>query len=573
MKNTTTTSFLTVLALAGVMTGPLQAAGTLSGDHTVEASGGEDGDLNVQGSLKVDGTADLKSHLGLGTANGQPALQVTYSEDGSLYKTLFSAYRTQAIFEWWDNLQNPGGEVRKMTLDGDNALRLFSNTYTGSGTDGLIELQPAVNGASTILVDGVPVVVANGSNTLADLIGGNEDSLSVGEGAETGAFTNAIALGNGVIVTADGQIIVGRFNAENADQVFAVGNGLDGANRSTALGVDADGDVNVGRDLAVARNSATSGDAAIGGDAIVYGTLRVAPSGNLSMGAFSSGPSPVVVLDSATSEYVAEIQAAGANLTLGKRNRINELVTYLKDENLWDDASVLLLSSDYNAGAGTVAYSLGGWTGNDADLKSAGSTAPAWNAGGLIFDGSSAYAQLDLPGLQGATELTVMAYLAPDDASAPDAPHGVLASFGRGTEGKTVNFGGHTGHLNGETWTRTFSGGSLSNVRLATSETAFSYPGGESFVETVEMTTGTNKLWKDKTAITLDMELGGVTTATDMTPSATGYTGDNLLNIGAAYTGQGMTPQYDGRLKCLLVFKTTLTDTQREALVDLAQSF
>ncbi|MEM1060417.1 MAG: hypothetical protein AAGK14_14330 [Verrucomicrobiota bacterium] len=362
------------------MAEPLQGAGTLMGDHTVEADGAEPGNLSVEGGLEVDGVTDLKSSVGVGTAAGQPALTVTYSEAGVLYELLFSAYRAQTVFQWWDNLENAGSEVQKMALDGDNALRLFSITYTGSGTDGLIELKPAASGASTILVDGTPVVVADGTYAPSDLFGGASGSLAVGNGANTVGFVNAIALGEEVLVTADGQVVLGSFNKVRANDVLQVGNGVSGS-PSNAMSVSRDGDLAVGRDLLVARNGVIKGTGA------VLGPLYLEPASGLSMGAFTNGTLPgdaaaTSVYDDDTLEYITQVEAVGAVITQAQSNRINELVLYLKEQDLWNHFTILL----FLEGTGTTSYPLGGYTTATATL---GSGAQFIAGGGLELDGTT----------------------------------------------------------------------------------------------------------------------------------------------------------------------------------------
>jgi hypothetical protein len=118
------------------------------------------------------------------------------------------------------------------------------------------------------------VALGPGTFTVAD------NALTFGPGTLADA-RGSVALGEGLDAETRNQFVVGRFNMPTGDpgserpddDLFIVGNGTDNANRSNAVAVKRNGDVNVA------------------------GKLRVWPSGDLSMGTFKSGTKPNVGVD------------------------------------------------------------------------------------------------------------------------------------------------------------------------------------------------------------------------------------------------------------------------------------
>jgi len=280
------------------------------------------------------------------------------------------------------------------------------------------------------------------------------------------------------------------------------------------------------------------------------------------------------VPDPATAAYADELRASPAAkvLTGASLAKVNALVRYLKTEGLWDDTCALLLSSDFNAGSGATAYTLGGWTGNDAALVHA----PAWNATGLEFDGSNDYATLDLTGLRGAGSFTVMARLIPDATAAAETTHGTVVFFGTNASSRSWYFGGPTSLLSNETWSFGFQNNS-DTFRLGATTAELSWSAAEDFVETLQSDGDGTALWKDGTAVTFDLDnngADGLDETTDAAPDGTGYSADDSLTIGAVRTGaSSYVGQFDGEIRVLFFFRTTLPPPQREALLDFANTF
>ncbi|MEM1060503.1 MAG: hypothetical protein AAGK14_14915 [Verrucomicrobiota bacterium] len=288
------------LALSALPLGAQTADHT--GDFVIEADtvGSEGpGDLTMEGD-----------QLDLGTDSSGPTLGMQFVYDDASDSFLFRAYQPQAVFEWWDGLTDNPNDVLKMRLGSDSTLSLFSPAYTGTGSDGMIELKPVVNGGSSIEIDGMKVVVEGGGYAPADLFG---DSIVVGAGAADNAHTGVLVFGEGAQAAADGQIVLGNYNEPNAGDILQVGNGTSGS-PSNAMSVDQDGDLTVGRDLVVARNTQLVGDLTMGGD-INARAVYIQPTAGLSMGTFTEGLVLAPETAAIISDYRDRLGALGGGIT------------------------------------------------------------------------------------------------------------------------------------------------------------------------------------------------------------------------------------------------------------------
>lgn len=338
-----------------------KAVETLTGDTTIEAvSGGtpEDGNLTIEGNyVEVGLDTDLAIHT--------PGLRLQH--DPATDKIMWEAYRLQVAFEWWEQLRT-GSKKLKMSLTDDNELKLYDPT----GFAEKIVLTPSDSGSS-ILVDGVSVLLNTGNYSPEELFGGVQNSLGVGGFASAG-YINSVALGQGAKTAADSQVVVGAYNEESPLQVFQVGGGSDDANRSNAFSVDADGDTRVNGNLYVAKN------------AKVNGVLYLAAAGDLSMGSFSDGPrygfDPDVEAYALAIENVVGLEN---KLKESHLEEIGQLVKFLKDKGYWESTALFLASPHYNYGSGSVVQKIGGL--GAGQFVSDGT--PIWTEGGLVFNGSN----------------------------------------------------------------------------------------------------------------------------------------------------------------------------------------
>lgn len=130
----------------------LNAATILTGDHTVEATQSEAGDLTVEGSLHIE------SQLDFGTTSEttpQAAVNLFYGESGSVYTIRIGASRDNTGFLWE---QNAGGTAElKMKLAHDNVLSLYDVTT------GVVKITLNPNTGKITLGTGGGIVLPDGT--------------------------------------------------------------------------------------------------------------------------------------------------------------------------------------------------------------------------------------------------------------------------------------------------------------------------------------------------------------------------------------------------------------------------
>lgn len=253
-------------------------------------------------------------------------------------------------------------------------------------------------------------------------------------------------------------------------------------------------------------------------------------------------------------DLTAFISATGATDTDG----LADIVNYLKSESLWGNAVFLPMLPNQNHGSGTTVESLGGITTANAVLTGS----PAWQSDGIDFNGSSQYGTIDVPALQSSTSMFTICRIVPDLASTADSGTGSWFGFGDTNAGKVIGIGPlSTVSLNGETITVVFKK-SGTNARLGAT-TAWS--AGEDFSIVTEFSTTGSRLWKNKTSQTYSLS-SGMSTSTDTSPLATGFSSNDNFNI-ATYTPGGT--YYNGNIAAILLIDGSPTLTQRETLTDL----
>jgi len=157
---------LSRVVAASLLLWPLSPLGAAEsgGDYHVNASGTQEGNLSVDGSIDVAGDGDFGGFLQLGSTleeSAFPALKLSYTEDALGASAAMSARRPGVSFLWEDNLT--GASKRKMKLSGDNVLTLFDSNGNAS-----LVLSPASGialtaGKSLTLSDGT---VLSGAGSL-----------------------------------------------------------------------------------------------------------------------------------------------------------------------------------------------------------------------------------------------------------------------------------------------------------------------------------------------------------------------------------------------------------------------
>jgi len=525
----------------------------LDGDHHVKADGSEAGDLTVDGTVSVNG-----DQLDFGLDGTDRAFYMSY--DSASDRVLFEIFRQGAIFEWWEGLeaQSPDTPQLKMKLSDLNVLSLYHPSWS-SGTAGTIVMKPASAGSS-ILVDDKPVAVIGGSYTPDQLFGDEWDIIS-GANANANGFSDVLVIGPGNEAGTDGQAVLGSFNQQTDRHALQVGNGVDGNSRSNAFTVSPEGDVTIGRDLLVSRHTYLSGDTTS------YGTLRVAPTGGLSMGTFTQddGVAGVTSVSQDLMQYIeaVEEQNGGESMSATAKAKLAELAQYLESQGLWEDTAMVIFMKDYNAGTGQTAYRFGGWSGDNAALQ--GQSWPQNISEGMEFNdggtGDGEYVTINLAGFHTLTELAVFSCIAPTAAS---TTADIVGDMRWSWEDSRYFCSVGTGNLTGETWTLGFEDHLHAYGRAGTDH--ITWTGGERFTEAVTLASQGGgdkiKLYKNGSAITLDNNLN-INLTDDITPLALGHSTHEDFLVGALHKNDAYSGHFVGRYFAICIIKNqTLNSSQ-----------
>lgn len=275
----------------------------------------------------------------------------------------------------------------------------------------------------------------------------------------------------------------------------------------------------------------------------------------MSLGELSGGGG-----ESFDSDALAYIEANHIDDASAK-TAINDFVTVLKAQGLWDDSAVLLGPSALAPIWGNEVQQLGGWGVNAVSLTSIESEVE-----GLYYDGSSSIATVELPDIQSQTDLTVFTRIIPTGASGADAgtvyPRWCWGNAA--TNNRVLAAANSTGQLSGETWTGFFSDGTSRKLGSSTHV----WTAEEDFTEVVYCGASGFGAWKDKGAMTLDKSFGSMTAGTACGPADTGYTTDNLFRDGNLFSDVAVSSRFFGHIVCRVAIKAALTTTQREAITD-----
>lgn len=205
-------------------------------------------------------------------------LSMSYHDDSTGTSTgVFRLYRPAGQYQW--QFSTADGDRNAMTLGNDHSLTLF---------DPLNPLNQLILAPGSITIGGVPVLTAvqAGQTYLA------AHPLSFSGGTSTSMLAdNSLAIGTGLIATAQNQAVVGRWNrpfgypngeAHFNDWLFIVGNGTSDADRSNVLAVGGDGDTFLHGSLSIGDevHASVKGSIAVGGgtQALAIGAIAVGES-------------------------------------------------------------------------------------------------------------------------------------------------------------------------------------------------------------------------------------------------------------------------------------------------------
>ena len=85
----------------------------------------------------------------------------------------------------------------------------------------------------------------------------------------------SVTIGKDLYANNDNQLSIGRYNLNNDEFAFAIGNGTSDTNRSNAFNVDWDGNTEVMGNLEVNNNQTVTNNLSVGGDETIIGGLTV----------------------------------------------------------------------------------------------------------------------------------------------------------------------------------------------------------------------------------------------------------------------------------------------------------
>lgn len=249
--------------------------------------------------------------LGIGAA--------TSAENQMSFGTGTSIYRMQGLPSAASTAAQTGGSIKMVTVDASGNLATANIPSGGTTITGF----KATNATGAAAVD--PTVTGN-------------NALAAGSGASTGAFNDAIALGQGATVTGNGGIAIGKGVTAGANQVVigATGNTyrLGGLSATAAtgfvLGIDQNGNLSVVQDqtgggtaAAIAASGSTAGTftaPTIGSNtnALAIGSSANAGANNaIALGANSSatGLNSIAIGQGVTTSTANRIQIGNASNT------------------------------------------------------------------------------------------------------------------------------------------------------------------------------------------------------------------------------------------------------------------
>lgn len=254
-------------------------------------------------------------------------------------------------------------------------------------------------------------------------------------------------------------------------------------------------------------------------------------------------------------DVAAFISATGATDTTG----INNLVTYLKAQGLWNDVRFFPFKSAQNHGSGTAVRGLGGWTSNNITLVNG----PTWGAAGVTFDAVNDRGEVTMTGLPSLHELFIFDRQNPSSASSPDTQRWGVFYAGDQSTNRGIFVNSNTGAVSGETFVIA-DDATVADVRRA-GTTAAAWTAGASTQMVARFSQTGFGIWQSKTSRAITLTSG----TQDFRPSQAGIA-TSLVHLNAFCNLSG--PTYSGFTAttrvCLLLCKTTLTTPQREAITD-----
>jgi hypothetical protein len=239
---------------------------------------------------------------------------------------------------------------------------------------------------------------------------------------------------------------------------------------------------------------------------------------------------------------------------------LNALSVYLKTQSLWTSCRFFSFKSAQNKGSGTTVYGIGGWTSNNMALVNG----PTWGAGGVAFDATDDRGTWPGTGIEALSELYIFDRQKPTNASLADTARFGVVSVGDANSPQKFFFtGGATGVLSDET----LAAGLTNETdvrRFGTTQTWSA--GADTQIVTRFAQTGYD-IWKSKATTTKASPFPSGTS--DFRPSQAGWTSNSTVNVNSLWFNLSGYSGFISTTRVSLLFcKTSLTQTQREAITD-----
>jgi len=240
----------------------------------------------------------------------------------------------------------------------------------------------------------------------------------------------------------------------------------------------------------------------------------------------------------------------------------NALIKAIRAEGLIDNCRVFPMKSAGNAGANSTAYGVGGLTTNN--ITAAGDY--TWNLGGMSVQSNSRL-DVTIAGLQSFTDLTVISVQSMiHESEANNGQNDYRWSWGSATTQNRLGVASSTSSLTDEVVSFVFDNGTSKRF----GSTLSSWDQTERLVEATQFSDNGTAYWLNGASFTIDRASGGSAGA-DSSPLATGYTGDDVLNIASRF-GTTSTNGFHGSYEYVIVFNTKLTTAQHLAINNIVRN-
>jgi len=266
------------------------------------------------------------------------------------------------------------------------------------------------------------------------------------------------------------------------------------------------------------------------------------------------GLQDTLITEIAAADVAVEIAAFAAESGATDLTGLTNLVTYLKQEDLYDNFVIYPMKSAQNAGSGSTVYGLGGLTTSDLTIVAG---AP-WTSAGIDCNGTNQWMSSTVTGSNAWTELSFGARVIPDDASVLDPATQAYIAQGTNDTPRFTYLGNGTGSLNGERLVIGLQAASASNRK---GNTTFTWTAAEDFVFSSNLKTVT--MSANGTTIPNNLTTGA---STDYTPSQTGGTSDLIYHGAIHFSSSGGAGLFKGVMAASYICNASTTDTQRHAI-------